>query len=72
LRTDPKPRIANLANYVRLAAHQFDLLFLAKTHLTQTMRNLWSGGKLLDTDGCAGNHAAQWAEEWFAGAFTFA
>jgi len=71
LAADSKPRVANLTNEVRLAAHQLDLLFFAKTKFAQAVCYFWRSGNLLNANSCAGNYAAERAEEGLAGAPVF-
>jgi hypothetical protein len=68
---DAQARITHLANQVRLAAYQLDLLLFAKPELTKAMRNLRRSGNLLDANGGAGDHAAERANEGLTGALVF-
>ena len=72
LGADPEPGITDLTDKIALAAKEFDLLFLAKTHLAEPMGNFGGSGKLLDANGGASDDAAQWAKEWLFWATIFA
>jgi len=69
---DAEPGIADLANDIGLATHQLYLLFFTEAHFTQAMRNFRGGGKLLDANGRASDHAAERAKERLFGAAIFA
>jgi hypothetical protein len=68
---DAQARITYLANQVRLAAYQLDLLLLAKPEFTKTMRNLGRSRNLLNANGGAGDDAAERAKEGLPGAPIF-
>jgi len=51
LLADPQPRVADLANVIRIARHQRDLLLLAKPKFSQPIGELRAGGELFDRDG---------------------
>ena len=59
---DTKPRIANLANKVRVAGKQSNLLFLAESQLSQAIAHLRGSRKLFDAHHRARLHFAKWAE----------
>jgi len=72
LRADAKACITNLANDVGLAAHQPNLLLFAKAQFAEAVADFWRSGKLLDTNGRAGDNTTQRAKERLSAASALA
>jgi len=49
----PQPGVAHLANKTGIPGDEFDLLFLAKTHLPQSIANFRADRKMFDRHSCA-------------------
>ena len=57
--TDGQPRVADLADEIRVAGHELDDLVLAQADFSKTRLNLRRGAELLDAHRYARLHAAQ-------------